>query len=179
MHLLKKDLKETILMKKMAKKMEQVWSKGFMMFSATMMVLLIGGMLVTTLIQTGIQEWIAYNSEENQNIRNLTTNLTMSETSVTIKNFDGVSEEAFDRKVNELTPAQLSYVFRSGYTIYVIKNYDHLGSEAALKAQANGDSVFVEESNKTIWCHELASKEEFSQLIDQFIEDQRLRLQKQ
>ena len=160
-------------MRKMVKNLEQIWSKGFGMYGMTLMILLVGGMLVTTWVQTGIEEWATYSQSENQSLRKGQILLDENELSLVVQNFDNVSNETYQAKVNELTPDQLSYVYRSGYTIYVIRNYDHLGSEAALTAQAEGKSVFVEDLNQTIWCHEKASKEEFSQVIDQFIEDQR------
>lgn len=165
----------------LARKMERIWSKGFAIYSVSMVLLLVTTVMVTSTIQMGIQEVVKHSSDNVQTERRSGTYLESDsfDASVAVKNFDNVSDELFNRKVNELSDSQVSYILRSGYTLYIIHHYDHLGSETALAAQANGDAVFVEESNKTIWCQDSTPEGELSQFIDQFIEDQRAQLQKQ
>ena len=164
-------------MKTVLKAIDKIYSKGFAAYSVVVLLCLVVGMMLPMTVQTMSSFFLTDSLLDEK----LSTGIKLDTPLVeaTIKNFDGVSNELLETKVNELTDTQLSYILRSGYTIYVIKNFDHLGSEAALTAQTNGNSVFVEESNKTIWCYESAPEGEFSQLVDQFIEDQRLDIQTQ
>ena len=163
-------------MKTMLRMVDKIYSKGIAAYSVAVLLVVVSGISLPTAIGNIGTVFTKVSSELTVSVN---TRLNDPEIIATIKNFDGVSDELFESKINELTLDQISYVRRSGYKIYVIKNFDHLGSEAALMAQANGDSVFVEESNKTIWCYELAPKGEMSQLVDQFVDDQRLDIQNQ
>ena len=161
-------------MKTMLRMVDKIYSKGIAAYSVVvLLVVMIGISIPTTIGNIGT----VFTKVSSELTMPLDIKLDDSLVLATVKNFDGVSDELFESKVNELTDDQLSYVKRSGYTIYVIKHFDHLGSDAALMAQANGESVFVEESNKTIWCYELAPKGEFGQVIDQFVDNQRLDIQ--